>query len=86
MFEYWMFHRLPVWSQVQVLEREGTFLAKRKLLDYTVSLYSLDHYFVEVWSGAGFKISTSFRKTTRPISILEPYLEDLSLPELFDQN
>ena len=84
MFEYSMFHRLPVWSQVEVLAREGNLLAQRKLQDYTISLYCLDNYFVEVWTKEGLRISTSFRKSAKPLAILEPYLENLNFQDFLD--
>ena len=84
MFEYTLFHQLPVWSQVEVLARKGNFLAQRQHKEYTISLYYLDNYFVEVWAKGGLRISTSFKKTTRPVAILEPYLEHISVRELFN--
>ena len=85
MFEYSLFHRLPVWSQVEVLSRKGNLISQRQHKNYTISLYHLDQYFVEVWSKGGLRISTSFKETTRAISILEPYLENSEIKELLDQ-
>jgi len=84
MFEYTLFHRLPVWSQVEVLARKGNLISQRNHKDYTISLYHLDHYFVEVWSKGGLRISTSFKENTRAISILEPYLEQVEIKALFE--
>jgi len=81
MFEYTFFHQLPVWTQVEVLARKGNFLASRRHKDYTISLYFLDNYFVEVWAKGGLRISTSFKKTTRPLAILEPYLHQISVQD-----
>ncbi len=82
MFEYSLFHRLPVWSQVEVLTKKGNLLARRKHKDYTISLYHLDNYFVEVWTKAGLRIATSFRNTTKTITIMEPYLENITVQDL----
>jgi hypothetical protein len=82
MFEYSLFHKLPVWTQVEVLAQKGNFIAQRKHKDYTISLYSLDNYFVEVWAKGKLRISTSFRETTKPLIIMDQYLDEISL-ELF---
>ena len=60
-------------------------ISQRQHKNYTISLYHLDQYFVEVWSKGGLRISTSFKETTRAISILEPYLENSEIKELLDQ-
>ena len=85
MFEYSMFHQLPVWTQTEVLARKGSFLAKRNHKGYTISLFALDTYFVEVWSRGALKISTSFRPVTRAATIMEPYLADISIEQLLER-
>ena len=79
MFEYSLFHQLPVWSQLEVLTKKGTLIASRQHKTYTISLYALDNYFVEVWAKGGLRISTSFHENTSPLTILEPYLDNLSV-------
>ena len=86
MFEYTLFHRLPVWSQVEVLTRKGNLISERKHKDYVITLYHLDHYFVEVWAKGTLRISTSFKETTPAVAILEPYLEQLEINDLFKRN
>ena len=68
-----------------MLNRQGNLISQRQHKDYTISLYHLDHYFVEVWSKGGLRIATSFRETTRAISILEPYLENHEIIRLLEQ-
>ena len=85
MFEYTLFHRLPVWSQVEVLTRKGNLLSQRYHKDYTISLYHLDYYFVEVWSRGGLRISTSFREDAKAIAILEPYLDNPEIQKLLEK-
>lgn len=85
MFEYSLFHRLPVWSQVDVLTRKGNLLSQRQHKDYTISLYHLDHYFIEVWARGGLRISTSFREDAKAMAILEPYLNDPQMQKVVNK-
>jgi hypothetical protein len=84
MLEYSLFRRLPHWSQVEELNRNGVLLAHRYLPDWKVSLYSFDNYFVEVWSGKGVKIPATFRKTANAVAILEPYLDNLEVKNFLE--
>lgn len=79
MLEYNLFRKLPHWSQVAELNRNGILLAERHLPDWKISLYIFDNYFVEVWSGRGVEIPATFRKTAKAVAILEPYLDNLEV-------
>ena len=84
MFEYSMFNRLPVESQVDVLTKKGTAVAQRQHKQYTITLYSLDNYFVELWEKEGIEIIGTFHKTVNALTILEPYLDQMDTENLLD--
>jgi hypothetical protein len=84
MLEYSLFRRLPVWSQVEELNRHGVLLARRELPGWKVALYSFNNYYVEVWSGKGVNIPATFKKTAGAITILEPYLDTLEAEDLLE--
>jgi hypothetical protein len=84
MLEYNLFEKLPTWSQLEVLTKTGTRLAQRHHLDWTITLYTFQHYFVEVWAREGLEIVTSFRKQANTLAILEPYTEHLEVEDLLD--
>lgn len=84
MLEYSMFERLPSWSQIEVLTRTGTPLAQRQHLDWTITLYTYQHHFVEVWSRDGLEIVTSFQQNANTLSILESYTEGMEVGDMLD--
>jgi len=77
-----MFNRLPTWSQVEVLAKQGTIVAQRQHKDWTITLFSLNDYFVEVWANQHLEIIGSFQKKAKPLDILEPYIDYLEVPDL----
>jgi hypothetical protein len=84
MLEYNVFERLPSWSQVAVLTKTGTLLGQRQHQDWTITLYSWQHRFVEVWSRAELEVVTSFRQNAHTLAILEPYTQQIKVPDLLD--
>jgi hypothetical protein len=78
--EYSLFNQLPVWSQVEVLKKKGNAVAQRQYKDWTISLYSLDNYFVELWVKPSLEIIGAFHRSVKPMAILEPYMEYLEIP------
>lgn len=84
MLEYNMFQRLPSWSQIEVLTRTGTALAQRHHLDWTITLYTFQHRFVEVWRRADLEIVTSFQPNANTLDILGPYTDHLEVGDLLD--
>ncbi|MGV3538421.1 MAG: hypothetical protein ACO1OQ_01335 [Rufibacter sp.] len=80
MFEYNLFKKLPTWIQVEVLQRQGSFLAQRQHKDWTVRLFSLDYSFYEVWQQDGLELVTNFKPSSPPLEILEPYLAAVQVP------
>jgi hypothetical protein len=84
MLEYNMFQRLPTWSQIEVLTKTGTPLAQRQHLDWTITLYTFQHRFVEVWRRADLEIVTSFQPNVNTMAIFEPYTEGMEVEDLLD--
>ena len=84
MLEFSMFQRLPSWSQAEVLAKEGTVLAQRHHRGWSVSLYSLNNRFVELWEKEGLQITTSFREDATALAIVEPYLAYVDVQHLID--
>jgi len=77
-----MFNRLPTWSQVEVLDKQGAVVAQRQHKDWTITLFSLNEYFVELWANQHLEVIGSFHKTVKPLDILEPYIDYLNIPDL----
>ena len=82
MLEFSIFQRLPSWSQAEALAKYGTVLAQRQHKEWSVSLYSLNSRFVELWEKDGLRITTSFRADATALAIAEPYLEHIDLQHL----
>ena len=81
MLEYSLFNQLPAWSQVEVLKTKGNAVAERQYKDWTISLFSLNNYFVELWVKPNLEIIGAFHRSVKPMAILEPYVEYLEIPE-----
>lgn len=84
MLEYSMFNRLPAESQVDVLHQKGTVLAQRHHKSYVITLYSLNNYFVELWTKEGIEIIGSFHRSVSSMAILEPYMDTLNIMDFLD--
>ncbi|MFC6999927.1 hypothetical protein [Rufibacter roseus] len=79
MLEHALFERLPNWSQVEMLNRNGILLAQRAFNGSTVSLYALNDFFVERWSKNQVEVIGSFYRTANPMQIFEPYLNGVEV-------
>jgi hypothetical protein len=79
-----MFNRLPAGSQVEVLAKKGTVLAQREHKEWTITLFSLNNYFVELWEKKGLELIGTFHKTVQPLAILEPYMDDIEIQDFFE--
>lgn len=84
MFEYKLFNQLPTWSQVEVLTKTGTIVAQRNHNGWTITLYSLDNYFVELWIKQDLEVVGSFHRSADPMEILEPYMQHIRLSDLYN--
>jgi hypothetical protein len=83
MLEHSMFERLPLRSQAETLAKFGTILAQRKFNSWTVTLYTLNDAFVEVWAGEEAQVISTFKKSANGLAVLEPYLEEIDVREVF---
>lgn len=79
-----MFHKLPSWSQVEVLAKNGTVLAQRRHKEWAITLYSLNNYFVELWVKKELEVVGSFHKSANPLAILEPYMDTIDVQDFLD--
>lgn len=84
MLENSMFNRLPSGSQVDVLVKKGTVVARRHYKDWTITLYFLNNYFVELWVKQDLEIIGTFHKSVNPLAIMEPYTDIIELPAFLD--
>ena len=83
MIEYPLFNRLPSWSQVEVLTTKGTVVAHRNHKDWVITLYNLNNFFVELWVKPDLEIIGSFHSSVNAMKILEPYMEDIELQDIY---
>jgi hypothetical protein len=69
-------------AQAEVLWERGVYLMARQQREYKFALYQLDAFYVEVWYHVDGNEITRLRSfsSTGP---LEPYLEEIALPEIF---
>ncbi|MHA6248373.1 hypothetical protein ACXYMU_10580 [Pontibacter sp. CAU 1760] len=82
MIEFSDFKQLPAWSQIDALQKEGIVLGQREHKAWTVTLYSMQQHFVELWQKEGLHVITSFRHDAATFSVAEPYLDQLDLRPL----
>ncbi len=86
MLEYSMFERLPERSQIDTLAKDGVIVAQRMYNGWTVTLYSLHGLFVEQWAGNSMQVISTFKKTAKAVTVLEPYLEDVDIQKYIKYN
>ncbi|TPE46339.1 hypothetical protein [Pontibacter mangrovi] len=84
MLEYSMFERLPFRSQAELIAKDGVVLAQRKYNGWTVTLYTLNGSFVELWAGEQVQMFGTFKRTANTLAILEPYADGVDLQEVLD--
>ncbi|QCR22698.1 hypothetical protein [Pontibacter sp. SGAir0037] len=86
MLEFSMFKRLPLWSQAEVLMKEGTMVAQRQHLEWEITLYQLNNHFVELWSGKGLRVVGSFHQEAPALQVLDPYTDAIDVQHLLIDN
>ncbi|WP_347159469.1 hypothetical protein [Pontibacter chitinilyticus] len=84
MIESSFFYKLPLWSQAEVLEQQGTHLALRQQGEWRVSLYVLEHHFVELWEKDGLRVVSTFKPAASAMAILEPYAAHIDIQRLLE--
>lgn len=72
------FTRLNETSQAQTLLRKGTFLADRLYKNFSILLYQLDNFYVEVYHNLRFDVMQGMR-CFEDDEALQPYLEDIDI-------
>ncbi|MDX5436309.1 MAG: hypothetical protein LPK03_03905 [Pontibacter sp.] len=82
MLEHSMFERLPLRNQAEALAQDGTILAQRKFNNWTVTLYTLNNFFVELWAGEEAQVISTFKKSAKSVAVLEPYLDTIDVREV----
>lgn len=77
------FQTLPETDQFDLIDEQAVFLAERNDGYYTIRLYELDGFYVELYCHSHFNViikTKAFRDTNK----LEPYLEEINIGELID--
>ncbi len=82
MLEYSMFERLPFRSQAESLAKDGTILAQRTYNNWTVTLYTLQHSFVELWQGEQVQVISTFKASANVVAILDPYIDAIDVQDI----
>lgn len=77
-----MFERLPLRSQAETLAKDGIILAQRRYNNWTVTLYTLNNAFVELWTGEEAQVISTFKKSANAMAVLEPYLGEVDVREV----
>lgn len=67
--------------KISLLQKDGTYVAKRYYLRYEVLLYSYNDFFVEVWRTLSFEEIYSIDVAPKR-SVKEAYLNNIDLKEL----
>lgn len=82
MLEYSMFERLPFRSQAESLAKDGTILAQRNYNNWTVTLYTLQNSFVELWQGEHAQVISTFKASANAVAILDPYIDSIDVQDI----
>lgn len=67
--------------QAQTLLERGTFLAERLYKNFSIFLYQLDNFYVEVYHNLRFDVMQGMR-CFEDDETLQPYLESIDISEL----
>lgn len=76
------FTRLGLADQLEFLYAEGIYLSKRKNADETVILYQVNQLYIEIFYKK-YRRTVSNIRCSNSTDILCPYLESISIDELF---
>ncbi len=79
MLEYSMFERLPLHYQTETLSKKGLILGQRTYNGWAVTLYTLNDAFVELWSGNGMAVTSTFKKSADALAVLAPYVDAVDI-------
>jgi len=73
---------LPEDQKKSILLHQGILIGKRKNEESQVFLFQLDLFYVEIYCNLQTKLVTEYRQFEK-ISLLNPYLDDISIDHLF---
>lgn len=78
------FSILPDTKQATALLERGVFVTERTYKNFTIFLYQVDSFYVEVYHNTRFNVMQGMRSFEAD-DTLEPYLEDIDISCLYDQ-
>lgn len=76
------FHGLPYQDQLNFIWQYGKLLEARRIPGFWLHLYSVNAFFVEMWV-CQRQYDVTLVRVLDTISELEPYIDNISLSELF---
>ncbi|GAB4049263.1 hypothetical protein [Spirosoma litoris] len=76
------FHNLAYQDQLNLIWQQGILLEARRIPGFWLHLYAVNTFFVEMWI-CQRKYSANLVRVLTDTSELEPYIDKLSLGELF---
>lgn len=76
------FHRLPYQDQLNLVWQQGQLLEARRIPGFWLHLYSVNTFFVEMWV-CQRQYDVTLVRVLDTINELEPYIDKISLGELF---
>jgi len=78
----YQFKALDEYQQHEVLRDEGVFITHREEAGYTLALYQIEAFYVELQYGGDLNKLTSLRSFINT-NRLEPYPKDVELPSFY---
>ena len=76
------FHGLPYQDQLNLVWQQGKLLEARRIPGFWLHLYSVNAFFVEMWV-CQRQYDVTLVRVLDTINELEPYIDKISLGELF---
>ncbi|MVM35916.1 hypothetical protein GO755_38240 [Spirosoma sp. HMF4905] len=76
------FHSLAYQDQLNLIWQQGTLLEARRIPGFWLHLYAVNTFFVEMWI-CQRKYSANLVRVLADTNELDPYIDKLSLGELF---
>jgi hypothetical protein len=70
-------------QQTEVLLDRGVFLAERLYKNFTIFLYQVDHFYVEIYHNLRFNVMQGMRSFEDDEESLQPYLDRIDISCLY---
>jgi hypothetical protein len=77
------FSQLDECKQAEILLDHGTFLVERPYKNFTIFLYQVNHFYVEVYHNIRYNVMQGMR-SFEDDETLEPYLEEIDISCLYE--